>query len=264
MKYLLQRGLAILGSLAILAAPLASQAAVTTSFSAGDLIKGESWSSVYYFAENGKRYTFPNEKTYFSWYTNFDTVKTIPDSSLQALPLGGNVTYRPGYKMVKVDTDPRTYAVDGGGVLRHVTSEQIAETLYGLNWNNRIDDIPDAFFVNYQIGAPIEMSSDYNPADVMTLTANISQDKNLAGELVTVTIGSVDSGFVPKTITVKKGSEVTWVNRDNTAHSVASDAFNSPVLQPNEEYTRRFTTVGSYSYNCGIHSSMQATINVVE
>ena len=263
MKNLLQRGLAVLGSVAMLAAPLASQAAVTTSFSAGDLIKGESWSSVYYFAENGKRYTFPNEKTYFSWYANFDTVKTIPDTSLQALPLGGNVTYRPGYKMVKVDTDPRTYVVDQGGVLRHVPSEQLAETLYGMNWNNRIDDIADAFFVNYQIGTPLAIAADYSPADVMTLTPNISQDKNLANALVTVTIGSVESGFVPKTITVKTGSEVTWVNRDNKVHSVASDAFNSPVLQPNEQYTRRFTTVGSFNYSDGSYPAMQATINVV-
>ena len=43
------------------------QAAATGAFSAGDLIKGESFSSVYYYAPNGKRYVFPNEKTYFTW-----------------------------------------------------------------------------------------------------------------------------------------------------------------------------------------------------
>src|SRR5690606_3594001 len=41
------------------------------------------------------------------------------------------------------------------GVLRHVTSEAIAIELFGGNWNKRVDDIPDAFFFNYTVGAPL-------------------------------------------------------------------------------------------------------------
>lgn len=265
MKQMLQRGLAIAGSLAVMAAPLASSAAVTTAFNAGDLIKG-SGSAVYYFASNGKRYVFPNEKTYFTWYANFTTVKQIPDGSLQTIPIGGNVTYRPGVKMLKVTTDPRTYAVDQGGVLRHVGSEQLAQTLYGLNWKQKIEDLPDAFFVNYRIGTALEQSSQFVPTDVQTATVSISQDKQMDLEDASVSIGTVVNGFVPKTITVKRGATVTWTNRDIAVHNVTfnTGGFASGDILANGTYSRRFDTVGSYDYRCTIHPSMIATVNVVQ
>lgn len=34
-------------------------------------------SAVYYYANNGRRYVFPNEKVYFTWYTSFDNVRKI-------------------------------------------------------------------------------------------------------------------------------------------------------------------------------------------
>ncbi len=264
MKHLLRRGLATASSIAMLALPLASHAAVTTAFNAGDLIKG-SGSAVYYFASNGKRYVFPNEKTYFTWYANFDTVKQIPDGSLQTIPIGGNVTYRPGVKMLKVTTDPRTYAVDQGGYLRHVKTEQVAITLYGLNWWQKIEDLPDAFFVNYRLGTPIELASEFNPGDVMTLTTTISQDKQLELESATVSIGTMENGFVPKTLTIKRGATVTFTNRDIAAHTVTFTAggWDSGSIAANGTWQRRFDTVGAYDYKCSIHPTMQATINVV-
>jgi len=258
-----QRAVAAFGTVAMLAAPLASQAAVTGAFSSGDLIKG-SGSTVYYFGPDGRRYVFPNDKTYFTWYADFSTVKTIADGQLSTIPLGrSNVTYRPGRKMIKITTDPRTYVVDQGGVLRHVATEQLAQTLYGLSWQNQIEDVPDPFFVNYRIGTPIQTASDYNPANVMTLTTTISQDKQFDETNVTVTIGSVANGFVPSTLTVKKGSTVTWTNNDITAHTVSGNAFNSPTLQPMQTYSRKMDTVGAFDYTCSIHPVMQGTINVI-
>ena len=110
--------LSMIGSAAL---PLASQAATSSAFNSGDLIKG-SGSTVYYFGANGRRFVFPNEKTYFTWYTDFSRVVQIPDGQLAAIPLGGNVTYRPGRKMIKITTDPRVFVVEQGGVLRHVST----------------------------------------------------------------------------------------------------------------------------------------------
>lgn len=263
MKQLLQRGLATAATLAMLATPLASHAAVVSAFSVGDLIKG-SGSTVYYFASNGKRLVFPNDKTYFTWYTNFDGVKQISDGALSTVPLGGNVTYRPGVKMVKITTDPKTYAVDQSGVLRWVKTEQIAESLYGLAWKNRIDDIPDAYFTNYRVGNPIEFSAEYKPADVMTLTATISQDKQMDETIATISIGNVDNGFVPKTLTIKRGTTVTWTNRDNAVHNVTGAGWTSGDIAKNVgEYTHRFDTNGSFEYRDTINPANTATINVV-
>lgn len=263
MFYSLKKAMAIAGSVALLASPLATHAATNVgAFNAGDLIKG-SGDTVYYFAPNGKRYVFPNAKTYFTWYADFSTVKTISAGQLSTIPLGGNVTYRPGRKMVKITTDPKVYVVDQGGVLRHVATEQLAQTLYGLSWKNQIDDVPDAFFVNYRVGTAIQTASDYNPANVMTSTVSISQDKQFDETKITITIGNVTNGFVPTTITVKKGTVITWTNSDITSHTVTGNGWGSSTLAPGATYSYTFNTAGSFDYKCTIHTVMQGTINVV-
>lgn len=254
----------ILASLLLVLLPSASHAAVTGNFSPGDLIRGSAVNTVYYFAPDGKRYVFPNEKTYFTWYADFSGVKTITDGQLSAIPLGKNITYRPGYKMVKITTDPKVYAVEQGGILRWVTTQEIAETLYGMNWKNRIDDVPDAFFTNYQIGTPITSSAAYDPQDTMTLTPNIAIDKQFDETQATVTISSVSNGFVPPSITIQKGETIVWTNRDINAHTATGSNFSSGTVQPNQSYSREFTSTGSYDYTCSIHPSMKGTINVVD
>lgn len=128
-------------------------------------IRGTSAETVYWYANDGKRYVFPNAAAYFTWFPSFDSVHTVSDAELISIPLGGNVTYRPGAKLVKINTDPRTYAVAKGGVLRHVTSESLASQLYGTNWRFDVHDIPDVYFTNYTVGTPIYAASDYNVSD---------------------------------------------------------------------------------------------------
>lgn len=121
--------------------------------SAGSLIKMNGLSSVYFLASDGKRYVFPNETTYFSWYSDFSSVTVVPQAELEAAPLGANVTVRPGTKLVKITTNPKVYAVTAGGSLLAVPDEATALALYGANWNKKIVDVPDAFFTNYKIAA---------------------------------------------------------------------------------------------------------------
>lgn len=132
-------------------APLSASAV-----SSGDLVRGTSFSTVYYYGSDGMRYTFPNEKAYFSWYSDFSGVSTISDAELAAIPLGGNATYRPGSYWVKIQSDPKVYAVSPNGSLHWIESEAVAEALYGgSGWNTFIQDVPDAFFADYSIGASL-------------------------------------------------------------------------------------------------------------
>jgi hypothetical protein len=128
--------------------------ASAASISTGDLIKA-SGPAVYYYASDAKRYVFPNEKTYFAWYNDFSGVKTITDTELAAIAIGGNVTVRPGTKLVKITTDPKVYAVTKCGTLHWIESETVAKALYGDAWATRVIDVPDSFFVNYTVGSSI-------------------------------------------------------------------------------------------------------------
>ena len=171
----------LLSSLIILAllgfSPLAALATTSDSsaLKPGTLIKAGS-SSVYYYGADGKRYVFPNEKTYKTWFIDFNLVVAISNDLLGEIPIGGNVTYKPGKKLIKIQSDPKVYFVDEEGTLRQVKSEQIAKDLYGTTWTSLVDDIPDAFFVNYKIGTPIET------ATVPTIDSaySINEDKGLA------------------------------------------------------------------------------------
>lgn len=123
------------------------------------LIKTASSSAVYYCGADAKRYVFPNDRVYFSWYADFKSVVTLSDSELASVPLGGLVTYRPGVKLVKIISLPNVYAVDKGGVLRWVKTPALAAKLYGSTWNKKVDDIPDTFFTSYKIGEEITVTN---------------------------------------------------------------------------------------------------------
>ncbi len=110
----MKRLLSILAGIALLLSPFTAMA---SSFGAGDLIKA-SGPAVYYYSSNGKRYVFPTEKTYFTWYSNFSAVKTITDSELASIMIGGNVTYKPGVKMCKGPPNPKFSSLAPNGTLR--------------------------------------------------------------------------------------------------------------------------------------------------
>jgi len=77
------------------------------------------------------------------------------------------------------------------------------------------------------------------------------------------------STFSPSNITVKKGSTVTWTNKDSLQHTVTPDdetaefkASNS--LSRNESYSVTFNTAGIYTYHCDLHPDMTGTVTVTE
>jgi len=115
-------------------------------------------SAIYFCGANGMRYAFPNPNVYLSWYDNFDGVTVISREEMAAIPLGGNVTYRPAVRLVKFTTDPKIYAVAQNGALRWVTTEEVANALYGSYWATTVHDINDAFFTNYRIGSPLTLT----------------------------------------------------------------------------------------------------------
>ena len=243
------------------AAPVHAATTALTNVHSGDLIRGVSFSAVYYYGVDGFRYVFPNDKTYFTWYANFDTVKTISDADLGTIQIGGNVTYKPGSRMIKINSDPKTYAVDENGSLRWVTSETVAIAMFGSNWNTKIDDVPDAFFGNYQGGSDIEVSDDYVTADVSAGPSDINDDKSLkAATIVDIT----DSAFGKTSYTVDAGTAVRFVNSGAMSHSATADdeSWGTGTLTAGQSFSRYFKTSGEWTFHCNYHSSMTSTIVV--
>lgn len=75
----------------------------------------------------------------------------------------------------------------------------------------------------------------------------------------------VNISFVPQQKTVTKGTAVTWVNKDNTSHTVTSlDGLFDADVKGGGTFTYTFDSTGTYNYTCSIHADMDGMIIVNE
>jgi plastocyanin len=70
--------------------------------------------------------------------------------------------------------------------------------------------------------------------------------------------------FGPDTLTVPVNSTVTWVNKDDLPHVIASTdgVFKSKALDTDDKYSYTFSKAGTYPYFCSIHPKMVGKIVV--
>lgn len=229
----------------------------------GDIIQGETFSTLYYYAADGMRYVFPDEKTYFSWYGNFSSIKRITDVELGQIQIGGNVTYKPGTKMLKIDSDPKTYAVAEGGMLRWIESETIAAAIYGGDWASKINDMPDVFFTNYDVGPSIRHPDEYILRHVLEDTSDIGEDKGIITPPI-ITLSA--TGYSPIEVTIEAGRSVRFVNNDTIQHTVTAEdlLWGSGTLAPGAEFVHTFESAGTYpffdSYNSRNSGAVYVTL----
>ncbi len=273
----MKRFLIALFSLCTTAAMAFPVAAFTTTSGltvlSGDLIKSPEFSAVYYLAEDGKRYVFPNEKTYFTWYPSFANVKTITASDLASLPIGGNVTYRPGTRMIKIQSDPKVYTVSKNGILRPIDSESVAASIYGTNWNQQIDDLSDAFFVNYRVGSPVMSSTGFDRMVFMNAVPNINTDKMLVASPSGFIDVSQNANFANNpSLTLSQNGKVTWIATDTSMPSImvtppsgvtSTSDMRSATLGQGEAFTFTFPQHGAWTYsNANVSGSASGNVNV--
>jgi plastocyanin len=72
--------------------------------------------------------------------------------------------------------------------------------------------------------------------------------------------------FDPASLTVKVGTVVTWTNQDSATHNVLADdnSFGSNDLRKGDTFKFTFSKPGTYTYRCGFHANMKATVIVVQ
>lgn len=90
-------------------------------------------------------------------------------------------------------------------------------------------------------------------------------EETLEAKTGEVVVAIQNFAFDPKTVTVKKGTKVTWTNQDSVGHTVTSDTgseLNSKLLAKGESFSHVFATVGTYTYHCTPHPNMKATVIV--
>lgn len=70
--------------------------------------------------------------------------------------------------------------------------------------------------------------------------------------------------FAPETLTVTRGTTVTWTNRDDIPHSIveSNGLFHSQAFDTSGSYSYTFSQAGTYNYICGLHPHMMGKIIV--
>ena len=78
------------------------------------------------------------------------------------------------------------------------------------------------------------------------------------------TITMSGMAFGPTTLTVAKGTVVTWQNNDGVPHTSTSDTgiWDTGNIPPGGTQTTTFNTSGTFSYHCTVHPMMTGTITV--
>lgn len=129
----------------------------------GENFKAPSFSSVYRLAGDGSRNVFMNAITYFTWEDSFAQIETVADTALSDYALGGIVLPKAGVVLVKIQSDPRVYALENTSdpytpALREIPSEEMAIALYGEAWADYVIDIEPTYFARFSTGR--EMTED--------------------------------------------------------------------------------------------------------
>ena len=79
----------------------------------------------------------------------------------------------------------------------------------------------------------------------------------------TVTMSAL--AFSPADVTVPAGSMVTWTNKEDAPHTIASKgggALKSKNLQKGDSYSYTFATPGAFKYYCTVHPNMMGSVTV--
>jgi plastocyanin len=78
-------------------------------------------------------------------------------------------------------------------------------------------------------------------------------------------IGIDNFKFGPATLTVARGTKVTWINNDDVPHlivNVENKFRQSPVLDSDQKFSVTLTKPGTYNYFCSLHPMMVGKIIV--
>ena len=101
---------------------------------------------------------------------------------------------------------------------------------------------------------------------MLLLIATVTFSAQSFAAVADATVDISQFAFSPATIVVPAGTKVIWTNQDKVNHSVIGDAakckFSSAPLKQGDTFSYTFATPGTYSYHCGYHNYMTATITV--
>ncbi len=98
------------------------------------------------------------------------------------------------------------------------------------------------------------------PEGSPTQTVTGSPTQTMTAQPVAIEI--TNFAFVPATVTIQKGTNVVWTQKDSASHTVKGTGFDSGPLSQGQTFSHTFNEAGTFNYVCSIHPTMEGTIIV--
>jgi hypothetical protein len=117
---------------------------------------------IYLVSDEGM-WLIPDEQVYFSWFNSWDDTLKVSqatiDTYLASYDYKGELKFAPGTR-VKTSTSTRVYVVGSDYKLHWITSETVANNIYGSDWNQGIVEVNDTYLWKYGTGHNIDSTGD--------------------------------------------------------------------------------------------------------
>ena len=130
----------------------------------GDFIKVAGSTTIYYVDEDMSRRPFFDAQTYFTYEDDFDAVTEVSSNTLAKFSIGAPMMPKPGVVLVKIQSVAKVYmveeAADGSYELRWITSEEVAEDMFGSQWSSYVLDVDATLFTRYEMGDDVTDADD--------------------------------------------------------------------------------------------------------
>lgn len=140
---------------------------------AGQFVRSYGFPAVYLVEADMSRSVFWDTTTFFTWADSWDQVVWVSDATLPTLTLGGAVLPKAGVVLVKIQSDPKVYAIenDSDPELRWVPTEEVATSIYGSAWADYVIDVDSTVLSSFEAGDDMDASDDVDMSVMKTRAA---------------------------------------------------------------------------------------------
>lgn len=133
--------------------------------------------------------------------------------------------------------------------------------------NLRVLAVAAALLLTFALGAcGSDDGSTAAPDAPSTMNTEGEDDADAGGEAAVEgdSVEIKDFNYLPANLKVKAGTEVTFTNLDEFAHTVTArdKSFDSGNMDKDAVFKQTFDKAGTYEYFCSIHNSMTGQVTV--
>ena len=116
-----------------------------------------------YLVSGDQIWLIPSVEVYFTWFDSWDDVLEVTNATievyLEAYDYEGKLKFAPGTR-VKAVSSERVYVVGSDYELHWITSETVADEIYGSDWNVGIIEVNSTALWSYTTGSHVESGDD--------------------------------------------------------------------------------------------------------